>query len=68
MDAVQKDSTQMSVILVPSGENSPTQERGPQQDRAQVKGQDKRLTEEAYEPKAQERGQEYRIHELGHEH
>ena len=65
MDAAQKGGTQISV-LAPN--DSPTQEHGPQQDRAQVKGQEERLTEEAYEPEAQERGQEHGIHELGHEH
>ncbi|KAL9127435.1 MAG: hypothetical protein Q9217_003687 [Psora testacea] len=67
IDAVQKGSTQVEVSA-PKGENSPAQEHGPQQDKAQVKGQEERLEEEAQEPKAQERRQEHRVQERGHEH
>jgi len=67
MDAVQKGGTQVDVSA-PEGENSPAQEHGPQQDRAQVKGQEERLTEEAHEPEAQERDQEHGVQERGREH
>jgi len=67
MDAVRKGGTQVSVSA-PKGENSPAQEHGPQQDRAEVKGQEERPTEEAHEPKAQERGQEHGVQERRHEH
>jgi len=67
IDAVQKGGTQVSVST-PKGENSPAQEHGPQQDRAQVEGQEERLTEEAHETEAQERGQEHGVQERGHEH
>lgn len=67
MDAVQTGGTQLSVSA-PQGENSPAQEHGTQQDRAQVKGQEERLTGEAHETEAQERGQECGVQERGHEH
>ena len=53
MNAVQKDDTQVSVSAF-KGENSPAQKHGVQQDRAQVKGQEKRLTEEFHEFETQE--------------
>ena len=60
-------------ISAPKDGNSLAQEHGPQQDRAQVKGQEERLTEEAqedrsYEPEAQEAGQEYGVQEGGNEY
>ncbi len=67
MDAVQKGGTQVDVSA-PKGENSPAQEHGPQQNRAQAKGQEERLTEEAHEPEAQERDQEHGLQERGREH
>jgi len=67
IDAIQKDNTQVSVST-PKDENSPTQEHEPQQNRAQVKGQEKRLTKEAHETKVQERSQEHEVQERGHEH
>ena len=67
MNAVQKGGTQVDVSA-PKGENSPAQEHGPQQDRAQVKGQEERLTEEAHEPEAQRSGQEHGVKERVHEH
>ena len=67
MDAVQTGGTQLSVSA-PPGESSPAQEHGTQQDRAQVKGQEERLTGEAHETEAQERGQECGVQERGHEH
>ena len=67
MDAVQKGGTKVSVSA-PKGKNSPAQEHGPQRDRAQVKGQEERLTEEAHEPEAQERGQKHEVQERRHEH
>lgn len=66
-DAISKGSTQVSVSA-PKGENSPAQKHGPQQDRAQVKGQEERLTEEAHEPEAQGRDQEHEVQERRHEH
>ena len=66
MDAVQKDGAQVSVSA-PKGENSPAQEHGAQQDRAQVKGQGEKLTEEAHKPEAQERGHEHQTRENGQE-
>ncbi len=72
IDAVKKGGTQVN-ISAPKDGNSLAQEHGPQQDRAQVKGQEERLTEEAqedrsYEPEAQEAGQEYGVQEGGNEY
>ncbi len=60
-------------ISAPNEENNLAQEHGPQQDGAQVKGQEDRLTDEAqedrsYEPEAQETGQEYGVQKGGNEH
>lgn len=51
-------------ISVPKGKNSPAQEHRPQQDRAQVKGQEERLTEKAHKPEAEE----YGVQEGEHKH
>ncbi len=67
MDAVQKGGTQVDVSA-PKSANSPAQEHRPQQDRAQRKGQEERLTEEAHEPEAQGSGQEHGVQERVHEH